>query len=186
MTVSQSNSKSSFDQFACSTAGHRHEGNINHERERLRCKRASWGQLSWLLAAAIHEVFLAGNCSISRAESPSLARARRGRAWPSAARDEQLGWLVLCGGRGSPRFPPRSRPKLARCAFLAGRRRVRPGPQAGQRDVCVCHPPPHTPMAAAPTAKVPTTVAENGKPRADPALFRQSLQELCSLQAGGG
>jgi hypothetical protein len=50
--------------------------------------------------------------------------------------------------------------------------------------VCVCHPPPHTPMAAAPTAKVPTTVAENGKPRADPGfarattLFRQSLLEL--------
>jgi hypothetical protein len=48
----------------------------------------------------------------------------------------------------------------------------------------VRRPPPHAPMAAAPAAKVPTTAAENGKPRTDPGLaraatlFRQSLLEL--------
>jgi hypothetical protein len=104
---SQSNSKSSFDQFAWSTDEHRHMMAITSASDCAASGRhggnflGCW-QLQFMRYSLPGTAVLAGlRESQPRGCWQARARSRRGRAWPSAARDEQLAASCLGGWRGA-------------------------------------------------------------------------------------
>ena len=111
--------------------------------------------------------------SQSAAATPAAAATVEAAAATASAAVACNAVCHACGGQFVLANYSGPTPTCFPCRQAAGRARTARRPKRGAR----C-PPPRAPVAAAPAAKAPATAAENERPRADPALFRQSLQEL--------